>query len=226
MDGPKVVVPFFGGDKFNCPFCGAFSKMHWTRLVSAFRAVQEYVGWSGAKGDCCGQLSVWRELRPEGQTDRSPVTAGVMVYPRVLGLPMPHPELPEDVIADYMEAREIASASPRAAAALLRLCIEKLCAHLGGEGKSINHAIGDLVQKGLPVQVKQALDVVRVVGNNAVHAGQLSSDDVAAVSTSLFGLINLIVENQIAQPKAMQALYDALPQPAKDGVARRDAAQS
>lgn len=135
---------------------------------------------------------------------------------------MPHPDMPEEIIADFLEAREIASRSPRGAAALLRLCIQKLCKVLGESGKHIDTDVKSLVSKGLPVGIQQALDIVRVVGNKAVHPGELTEDDIAEVTISLFQLVNAIVEDRIARPKALEELYMRLPEGARNAIAKRD----
>lgn len=127
-----------------------------------------------------------------------------------------------ECMKDYLEAREIANSSPRGAAALLRLCIQKLAIHLGGDGNNINNDIGKLVQNGLPKRIQQALDVVRVIGNNAVHPGEMVIDDKPEIVHALFGLINLIVENQITQPKQVGELFSSLPEGAKSAVEKRD----
>ena len=62
----------------------------------------------------------------------------------------------------------------------------------------------------LPVRVQQALDGVRVTGNNAVHPGQIEMDSGEAVS-QLFVLVNLIGEYMISMPKRVSDLYDGLP---------------
>jgi len=147
---------------------------------------------------------------------------GVMIYPDLHTAPMPHPEMPPSIRTDYEEAQEIAGKSPRAAAALLRLCVQKLCAHLGESGENINKDIGALVQKGLPVEIQQALDIVRVVGNNAVHPGEISPDDVANVSATLFELVNYIVEDRISRPTKLATMFSSLPAPALEGIAKRD----
>ena len=72
------------------------------------------------------------------------------------------------------------------------------------------------------MEIQQALDIVRVVGNNAVHPGELDEHDVATVATSLFELVNAIVEDRIARPKKLKAMFDALPQGARDAIGRRD----
>ncbi len=144
-----------------------------------------------------------------------------MVHPDRGSAPAPNPEMPEDVKQDYEEAARIITHSPRGASALLRLSIQKLCVNLGGKGKNINDDVATLVQQGLPETVQQALDVVRVTGNNAVHPGQIDVDDVD-VAERLFPLVNLIVEYMIDMPKRVASLYNALPEEAKEAIERRD----
>ncbi|WP_284506464.1 DUF4145 domain-containing protein [Caballeronia sp. GAWG1-5s-s] len=89
-------------------------------------------------------------------------------------------------------------------------------------GDSINAQIGDLVKQGMPAQIQQALDVVRVVGNNAVHPGKMDPEDVAEISASLFALVNLIVEDRITRPKMVADVFAALPEGARKAIDRRD----
>lgn len=78
----------------------------------------------------------------------------------------------------------------------------------------------------LPARVQQALDVVRVVGNNAVHPGQIDFDDEdnADVAAALFDLTNLIVDKMITEPRTVEELYARLPQGALEAIVRRDQA--
>ncbi|KVD72792.1 hypothetical protein WI89_13790 [Burkholderia ubonensis] len=166
----------------------------------------------------CRNTSWWLEEVLSG--DRGKI--GRMMWPADVTAPLAHPDLYPDLRADFEEARSISKASPRGAAALLRLVIEKLVIELGAQGKDINTMIGDLVSKGLPVQVQQALDSVRVIGNNAVHAGKMDQADVEATANQLFGLVNIIVEQQITQPKKIAELFGTLPEGARNGIERRD----
>ena len=145
-----------------------------------------------------------------------------MLVPENTTAPLPHPDMPDAVLFDYEEARLVAGKSPRSSAALLRLAIQKLCIELGEKGKNINDDIASLVRKGLPVEIQQALDIVRVVGNNAVHPGELSNDDVSEISTGLFELVNQIVEDRISRPKKLQAMFDKLPAGAREAIQKRD----
>jgi hypothetical protein len=133
-----------------------------------------------------------------------------------------HPDLPEDCAADYNEARDIVARSPRGAAALLRLSIQKLMPHLGAKGNNINDDIKHLVERGLPVLVQQALDVCRAVGNNAVHPGELNVHDSPEIAQQLFPMINFIVEDRVTRPREVQELYDKLPASAREAIAKRD----
>lgn len=76
---------------------------------------------------------------------------------------------------------------------------------------------------GLPPKIQQSLDIVRVIGNNQVHPGQMDVRDDEPTASRLFELVNVIVENQIASPKHIAALYDKLPEGARKAIEERDA---
>ena len=143
------------------------------------------------------------------------------VHPDRGNAPRQNPDMPSEVQADYEEAARIYNKSPRGAAALLRLAIQKLMVHLGQPGKNINDDIAALVASGLPSQIQQALDVVRVTGNNAVHPGLLDAND-SHIAEQLFPLVNVIVEYRISLPARIQEMYAALPDGAKNAIQKRD----
>lgn len=100
--------------------------------------------------------------------------------------------------------------------------MERLCNELGETG-AIDKMIGSLVQKGLPTIVQKALDAVRVIGNKAVHPGQIAFDvDDRATAETLMKLLNIITERLITEPKEIDGIFDALPQSVKDSIEKRD----
>ena len=156
----------------------------------------------------CHKISVWIHDK--------------IVYPQTGAAPPANPDLPTDIRDDYNEASSILDLSPRGAAALLRLAIQKLCKELGQSGENINADIAVLVAEGLGQQIQQALDVVRVIGNNAVHPGQIDLRDDRTAAHSLFTMINLIADRMISEPKRIEEAYAALPEGAREAIARRD----
>jgi len=214
----KYEPPEFHKQAFTCPHCDVYANFHWmpakeeVHLVGGGRGYQDN-NLHIATCTHCKDRIVWFIDQHNAY----------MLWPfGTENAPLPHEGMPEDVKADYIEARSICKLSPRGAAALLRLAIQRLCIHLGEKGTNINEDIRTLVKKGLPVQIQQALDVVRVTGNNAVHPGELKVEDKAEVVTTLFGLVNLIVDNRIAEPRRIQALYDSLPEHSRLGIEKRD----
>ena len=145
-----------------------------------------------------------------------------LLFPNKNYLIPPNQDLPDDIKRDYEEASEILSKSPRGCAALLRLAIQKLCVYLGEPGKNLNDDIASLVGKGLDRRIQQALDVVRVIGNNAVHPGQMDMKDGTETARTLFGLVNLIAEKMISEPKHVQVLFDSLPENDRKKIEKRD----
>jgi hypothetical protein len=135
--------------------------------------------------------------------------------------------MPQSVLDLYNEAGRIYTLSPRAACALLRLSIDRLCNELGENDRDINKNIGALVRKGLPEGIQKALDIVRVVGNKAVHPGQIEFDvDNEETAMQLFRLINMITTRMVSEPNELNIIYGSLPEKAKEAVAKRDTSKA
>ncbi len=86
----------------------------------------------------------------------------------------------------------------------------------------INQDIASLVTKGLDPHIQHALDYCRVVGNNAVHPGEIKLDDSADIANTLFEMINYIVEDLISRPKKIQERFNSLPKGALNAIEKRD----
>ena len=158
----------------------------------------------------CGAPSIWR-------LDR-------MLFPSLSGVDAPNPDMRQDIREDYREAASVLQSSPRAAVALLRLCVQKLCEQLGQPGKNINDDIAQLVVKGLNPEIQRALDTVRVIGNNAVHPLEMDLKDDLPTAQALFGLVNYIAEQMISFPAKRAAIFATLPDGARKGIEQRDGA--
>lgn len=208
----NAAPPTFNGKAFTCPMCNTYAQVTWESLTAG----GYWTSFSMSSCAHCNGKMIWLA------NDDSP--DGRVVFPSASSAPIRHPDLPESCHADYDEAKDVVDRSPRGAGALLRLCLEKLCAHLTGKSsQSINDNIRDLVAAGMPVTIQRSLDYLRIIGNQAVHPGQIDLNDSPQMVHSMFDLINIIVENQITQPKAIEDLYGQLPAGAREAIERRDA---
>lgn len=214
--GVKYIEPAIGKEAFTCPHCGAISLMQFHCISYIDKNVfgfheGKYGGNSWVQvATCqnCAKHIVWVD--------------DMYAYPDIVA-EEPNPDMPEEVKQLYNEAGLIYNKSPRAACALLRLAIDRLCNELGETDRDINKNIGELVKNGLPTSVQQALDVVRVVGNKAVHPGQIAFDvDDVGTATMLMRLLNIIVSRMISEPKEIAGLYDQLPESVKQSIIKRD----
>ncbi len=105
----------------------------------------------------------------------------------------------------------------------MRLALQKLLEQVGKSGKNINNDIKALVADGMSPKIQQALDLFRVIGNNAVHPGQINLDNNTEVAQKLFGILNFIVEELITKPKELEELYtDLIPNETQDHIKKRD----
>lgn len=205
-------APAFNKNAFNCPFCNAYAKQIWFDLYNyqPGYSTQDDIDATTKVCFCsnCDEYSIWHQSK--------------MIYPDTSGIDLPNADLNSDIIDDYKEAASILQKSPRGAAALLRLAVQKLCIQLGEKGKDINTDIGNLVKNGLSPTIQQALDALRVIGNESVHPGQIDLRDDPATAQALFRLLNKIAETMITEPKQIQEIYDKIPDAKKKAIEDRD----
>ena len=146
-----------------------------------------------------------------------------VIFPKAIDAPAPSPDMPDIVLTDYNEAASILFASPRGAAALLRLAVQKLLPLIGATNPTIDGGIAELVEKRrITNDVKEALDGVRICGNEAVHPGELNLDDDVKTVTALFSLINYIVEVTLTADQRLASVKAKIPAKKAQGILDRD----
>jgi hypothetical protein len=202
--------PTANANGFDCPHCLAYAEQRWMSMQGNSQQFgsQQFADSKIAKCIRCQKVSLWVNDR--------------MVYPSLVTAPQPYVDMPDDVKRDFEEARQVADKSPRSAAALLRLAVQRLMVHLGEPGQHLNKDIGSLVKKGLPPQIQQSCDIVRVLGNESVHPGDIDLTDSPEDTKRLFDLVNIIVQVMISQPKQIAESFGSLPQGALDQIQQRD----
>ena len=203
--------PALNKENFYCPHCEVYAHQVWNGIYQRSAGFYSVVGWLTSTCASCGEPAFWLNER--------------LIYPDVrLGRP-PHADMPNEVKALYDEARDVSGRSRKSAAALLRLALQHLIDDLEPGTAPINDKIGALVKRGLHPDVQRAMDVLRVVGNNAVHPGEIDLDADDELLPSLFELLNLVVEQVVTRPKQVASLFGSLPAGAQAAVAKRDATQ-
>lgn len=215
-------IPVGKSAAFICPYpdCGVFAQHTWALITDGAGYENDHSRWPRSiKTDPLLVTALCESC------DREVVfLAGKVIAPTKSDAPGPAPDMPIDVSADFEEARQIFHLSPRGAAALLRLSIQKLCKDLGSTQRDVNAAIGELVREGrISADLQKALDSVRVIGNEAVHPGVMDLRDDSDTALSLFHLVNFIVEKGISEPKRIATIYASLPPTKLASIAERDA---
>ena len=243
------MIPKYGNKKFECPHCNTVASQEWFTADKAGRAAMDilrhmYLDYRSSISDYVQkEIAIFlREINtnfqgsfyklvPKGFSVATCFSCGdftlwinrEIVYPKKITLPPPNEDLNEDVKALYLEASSILVDSPKGATALLRLALQKLLEQVGKSGKNINNDIQSLVAEGLSPKIQQALDLLRVIGNNAVHPGQINLEDNIEIAQKLFGILNFIAEELITKPKELEGLYaDLIPSDTQDHIKQRD----
>ena len=243
------MIPNFKDNKFQCPHCNTFATQEWfdadeagttaieiinylylnyrsrisansQQVINEFlknidsnfqNRLYQFVPKNFSIATCvsCEESTLWVNKE--------------IIYPKKNTVPLPNEDLDEDIKALYLEASTILIDSPKGSTALLRLALQKLLKQVGKSGKNINNDIKELVAEGLSFKIQQALDLLRVIGNNAVHPGQINLDDNAEVAEKLFSILNFIADELITKPRELDSLYaDLIPPDTQEHIKQRD----
>ncbi|MEL7104923.1 MAG: DUF4145 domain-containing protein [Pseudomonadota bacterium] len=157
--------------------------------------------------DSCGDVAVWLSDK--------------LVFPRTGPSGIATSDMPHKIRGLYDEAAAVFATSPRAAAALLRLALQHLLMELGCKGANINADINFLIDRGLDEEIAKPMHVLRIVGNESVHPGQIDVDDEPFIAEALFDLLNQIVEQMITKPRKREELWQKLPESKRKEVEER-----
>lgn len=200
----SVVTPGFSLNAFTCPHCGYHSqfrdqlvpqfykgrkilKLHATFRGETYEAVptdffeffqpSEYLVKVCTH---CGKITLWENCD--------------MVYPYGTSI-QPSEHMPEDIANVFREAQSITNLSPRAACALLRVCLEKLATQAGGVDGPLAKKIESL---GLSPRMKKLAEACRLTGNEAMHGDyfdlDITEEELIDNAYAVSGFINRLTE--------------------------------
>lgn len=202
---PPLALPIPNSQAFKCPHCDCYSTMQYKEVQ--FADDQKYIEKGNkrfenkitiARCNYCGQKIIWNECG--------------YIYPDVPPAPATS-DMPLSVKELYDEAGAIFRKSPRAACALLRLAVERLCNELGENKRKLDDNIANLAKRGLSTDIIKQMDILRVVGNKAVHPGYIELDvNNVYIAYELMRLLNSLVRNLITEKRQTDFLYGKLPE--------------
>ena len=220
----EYCMPELNKKAFNCPHCGAFANQRWyslmfehyntkalfnnSKLTSPEYRFRDNFGdnFRASRCDHCKKIALWNDRK--------------IIYPRSITVESPNPDMPEVAKKLYMESAQILQDSPRASAALLRLALQEILNKVvkGGEKNSINENIG-ILSEGVDETTQKALDIIRIIGNNAVHPGEIRVEE--ENTEDMYNLLNIIVQKTISNKKQIDDLWNNLPENYKESIKNR-----
>lgn len=227
--------------RFNCPYCGAFSNHDWFLGVASklarfnVRTPQDLINELNSSSPEAAPQCItdtlnfdWLLWRFMGETQKpmnrcfvsscdscnnlSIWVGDKMVYP--LQARKPNQDIPKAAQRLYREASLIANLSPCASAALLRTVMEKLCTELNVKGENLASKIDDMMEGGkIDKELENAMQAVRLIGNEAIHEGVISEGDEWKTVDILFDIIDELSERLFSKPKRIRQLTSKLEKP-------------
>lgn len=204
---------------YTCPFCNQ-SQSYYSRLTYGAVDNQIYNEGSGVvKGyeeayfniytlsctnKACHKRSVIAINRTSGKQ--------IDIYPQNVYRHFPD-YIPQQIRDDYEEASQIIDKSPKAAATLLRRCLQGMIRDFWGVSeKRLIDEINAIKDKVTPSQWK-AIDGLRHIGNIGAHMekdANLIVDVTSDEATKLLKLIELLLEKWYISRQEEEELYDSI----------------
>ena len=188
-------TPKYRESSFNCSHCDVYAEQIWMTPIGGYTASGTYnlfpLDFSATSCSHCKKVLIWFK--------------DTIVYPKVMQVELPNSDLSASIQKDYKEAVAICNDSPRSAFALLCLILKKICQQLGESGENLKVDIQSLVNKGLDVKLQQSLEALQVFENSNLDT---TIDKINVVK--LFTLINLIANQMITNPKAVNSFVEDL----------------
>ena len=227
------ILPQLKKTTFRCPTCSIVAQMEWHQL--SLPAIPDgtvdgsnftiSVGilrvFLAAFCQAKGCVSIWME---QGDSHNK---SAFMIYPRTNTAPPPPDDLPESAKVLYVEAGNIMAGSPRAAAALLRMCTEDIIKELSKKKDAENtiapsaglHRHIEFLRKNDELwpggAIDIGLDALRVIGNDAVHSTEIRGDDDQRTVEGLFRLVLMITDTLIARRREAEEFEQLIAKPTR-----------
>jgi hypothetical protein len=145
-----------------------------------------------------------------------------LVWPVVVASPeLKKLEILAELSGDKGTMIEPLNASPRGAAALLHLAVEKLCLELGVGTYEPRPALAPAIQEEVDARVQNVLDAVKIIQDSSPPIEQNGLRDDRATADALPGFVNLICEKLIIEPRHLRALYTKVREGAQHNMDQR-----
>jgi hypothetical protein len=103
----------------------------------------------------------------------------------------------EEVSEDFEEAAAILNKFPRGAAALTRICIQKMMPLVKENAKNLDENISSLVRKGLEVEIQQAMEVLQVVRKSPLQTTEFDLKEENETVKKFFNSLERILERRM-----------------------------
>ena len=141
---------------------------------------------------------------------------GELAFPRRTGI-LPSPDMPDNAKEVFEEAQTIIGLSPRAACALLRVCLERIVDWYGENEKVTGFDKSDKLYKKIQtIGISPAFQLIckacRLAGNEHAHSGEidLTGEDSYEIAEAMSRMINSLVNTWITPLRESEEVLQRL----------------